>query len=65
MVPIRADNSILCVKGVKWPFLDRVWSALYEPKAKTATTRSPKAHLALGAHHNFFNTCTLSRVFFK
>ena len=26
-------NSILCTKGAKWSFLDRVWSLQYESKA--------------------------------
>ena len=49
-------NSILCPKGVKCFFLDRVWSlqydskasALCEPKTSTATTRGQRAHLGLG-----------------
>ena len=63
--------SILCAKGVKWAFLDRVWSLQYEskasafckPKTSTATARGQKAHLALGAHHIFCNTSIVFRVF--
>ena len=29
-------NSILCTKGAKWAFLDRVWSLQYESKGKQA-----------------------------
>ena len=73
------ENSILCTKGAKWAFLDRVWSLQYEskaskhepkagafcePKTSTATTRGQKAHLVLGAHHIFCNTSIALRVFF-
>ena len=72
-------NSILCTKGVKCAFLDRVWSLQYEskaskhepkasafcePKTRTATTRGQRAHLALGAQHIFCNTSIVFRILF-
>ena len=32
-------NSILCTKGVKWAFLDRVGSLQHEPKASASVSR--------------------------
>ena len=79
ILQIFLQNSILCTKGAKWAFLNRVWSLQYElkaskhepkasafcePKTSTATTRGQKAHLALGAHHIFCNTSIVFRVFF-
>ena len=66
------ENSILCTKGVKWAFLDRVWSLQYEskaskhePRTSTAITRGQRAHLALGAHHIFCNTSIVFPFFFN
>ena len=40
---MRPENSILCTKGAKWAFSDRVWSLQYESKASKHEEVSPNS----------------------